>query len=219
MRRSHSPFQFLLFLLLLVILFTLVQVGLVHIAADKLGVRLPLALLALFFCLMSSFVNIPLFSIPSHKKIEQQVIPVWLLGKPELIRNRILVAINLGGAVMPLFFCIYLYNLHQLSFVQILLVTLGVALPSYVISRPIPGLGVAMPVFIPPIIAALLALLLAPEQSAPLAYIGGTLGVILGADVLRLRSIQDLGAPIVSIGGAGTFDGVFLTGIIAVLLA
>jgi uncharacterized membrane protein len=219
MRRPHSPFEFLLFLLLLVILFTLVQIGLVHIAADKLGISLPLALLALFFCLLSSFINIPLFTIASHTRVEQQIVPVWLLGKPTLMRNRILVAINLGGAIMPLFFCVYLYTLHQLALVQILIVTLGVALPSYAISRPIPGLGVAMPVFIPPIIAALLALLLATEHSAPLAYIGGTLGVILGADILRLRSIQTIGAPIVSIGGAGTFDGVFLTGIIAVLLA
>ena len=28
-----------------------------------------------------------------------------------------------------------------------------------------------------------------------------------------------LGAPVASIGGAGTFDGIFLTGILAVLLA
>ena len=38
--------------------------------------------------------------------------------------------------------------------------------------------------------AALLALLIAPEQSAPLAYIGGTLGVLIGADLLRLRDAR-----------------------------
>jgi uncharacterized membrane protein len=31
--------------------------------------------------------------------------------------------------------------------------------------------------------------------------------------------LQTLGAPVASIGGAGTFDGVFLTGIVAVLLS
>jgi hypothetical protein len=31
--------------------------------------------------------------------------------------------------------------------------------------------------------------------------------------------VQGLGAPIASIGGAGTFDGIFLTGILAVLIA
>jgi uncharacterized membrane protein len=30
--------------------------------------------------------------------------------------------------------------------------------------------------------------------------------------------VQGLGAPVASIGGAGTFDGIFLTGVLAVLL-
>src|SRR5437016_638976 len=42
---------------------------------------------------------------------------------------------------------------------------------------------------------------------------------VVGADVLNLGRIAELGAPMISIGGAGTFDGVFLTGIIAGLLA
>jgi len=63
------------------------------------------------------------------------------------------------------------------------------------------------------------AMPLAPQHSAPLAYICGTMGVLIGADILRLRDIPNLGAPIASIGGAGTFDGIFLTGIVAVLLA
>jgi uncharacterized membrane protein len=33
-----------------------------------------------------------------------------------------------------------------------------------------------------------------------------------------MRKISDLGAPMVSIGGAGTFDGVYTTGLISVLL-
>jgi hypothetical protein len=37
--------------------------------------------------------------------------------------------------------------------------------------------------------------------------------------LLNLGKIQGLGAPVASIGGAGKFDGIFLTGIIAVLLA
>jgi uncharacterized membrane protein len=43
--------------------------------------------------------------------------------------------------------------------------------------------------------------------------------VLIGADLLNLRKLQGLGAPIVSIGGAGTFDGIFVTGLMAVLLA
>ena len=43
--------------------------------------------------------------------------------------------------------------------------------------------------------------------------------VHLLADLLNLKKISKLGAPIASIGGAGTFDGIFLTGIFAVVLA
>jgi uncharacterized membrane protein len=45
------------------------------------------------------------------------------------------------------------------------------------------------------------------------------LGTLLGADLLNLGAIDDLAAPIASIGGAGTFDGIFPTGLIAVLIA
>ena len=45
------------------------------------------------------------------------------------------------------------------------------------------------------------------------------MGTLIGADIMNLGKIQGLGAPVASIGGAGTFDGVFLVGIVAVLLA
>jgi uncharacterized membrane protein len=51
-----------------------------------------------------------------------------------------------------------------------------------------------------------------------IAYVGGTLGTLIGADLLNLRRVEGIGAPVVSIGGAGTFDGVYLTGLISVLL-
>jgi uncharacterized membrane protein len=73
--------------------------------------------------------------------------------------------------------------------------------------------------FVPPLLAALLALILAPQHSPPVAYIAGTLGTLIGADVLNLNKVKGLGAPVAAIGGAGTFDGIFLTGIIAALLA
>ena len=76
-----------------------------------------------------------------------------------------------------------------------------------------------MPVFIAPVTAALVALIISPDQSAPLAYICGTLGVLIGADLFRLKDIKQMAIPVAAIGGAGTFDGIFFTGIVAVLLA
>src|SRR5438034_965094 len=58
------------------------------------------------------------------------------------------------------------------------------------------------------------------EIRAPsVAYVAGSLGALIGADLLNLPRITAIGAPVVAIGGAGTFDGVFLTGILAGLLA
>jgi uncharacterized membrane protein len=93
-----------------------------------------------------------------------------------------------------------------------------VALVSHLVSRPLPGIGIGMPIFVAPIAAALTALLLGPKHSAALAYVSGTLGVLIGADLLRLKDIRRMGTPVASIGGAGTFDGIFMTGIVAVLL-
>jgi len=47
----------------------------------------------------------------------------------------------------------------------------------------------------------------APEKAAPLAYISGSLGTLIGADLLNLDRINGLGAPAASIGGAGTDNG------------
>jgi uncharacterized membrane protein len=83
----------------------------------------------------------------------------------------------------------------------------------------VPGVGIAVPVFLPAIIAALVSLLLSRKDAAPLAYISGSMGTLIGADLTNLDKVAGLGAPVASIGGAGTFDGIFLTGIVAVLLA
>ena len=85
--------------------------------------------------------------------------------------------------------------------------------------HPVPGVGIAVPVFFPAIVTAVVALLLSRRDAAPLAYIGGSMGTLIGADLTNLDKVRGLGAPVASIGGAGTFDGIFLTGILAVLLA
>ncbi len=56
------------------------------------------------------------------------------------------------------------------------------------------------------------------EYCAQIAYIGGTLGTLIGADLLHLHRVSGVGAPVVSIGGAGTFGGVSLTGLVSVAL-
>jgi uncharacterized membrane protein len=73
---------------------------------------------------------------------------------------------------------------------------------------------------IPALAAGLITLLLRAGAGAfAIAYVAGSIGTLVGADLTNLRSVQALGAPRVSIGGAGTFDGVFVSGVLAVLVA
>jgi uncharacterized membrane protein len=87
------------------------------------------------------------------------------------------------------------------------------------VARPVPGFGIALPIFVPAVATAIIAVALTRRRAAPLAYISGSFGTLIGADLLNLGAVQALGAPVASIGGAGTFDGIFVTGLLAVLYA
>jgi uncharacterized membrane protein len=87
------------------------------------------------------------------------------------------------------------------------------------LAYPVHGVGIAVPIFAPSIATAIVAFLVARDDIAPIAYVAGSMGTMFGADIFNLDRIQGLGAPVASIGGAGTFDSIFLTSILAVLLA
>ncbi len=87
------------------------------------------------------------------------------------------------------------------------------------LAHTVPGIGIAVPVFIPPLVSAAVSLMLSRSFAASLAYVSGSLGTLIGADLLNLGNLHGVGALLASIGGAGTFDGIFVTGILAVLLA
>lgn len=222
MRSPFSPIQLLLFVFLVSLLIAVVQVGAVTIAFDKLGLSATSAFMLLFASLFGSAVNLPLFSMEAQRPPETGEVALLrgLLRMPlREFTGRTLVAVNVGGCLIPLFFSFYLLSHSPLPLWDAVVGTAVVSAISRFVSRPLPGLGIAMPPFVAPITAALVALLVNGEHSAPLAYVAGTLGVLIGADLLRLEDIRRLGTPFASIGGAGTFDGIFITGIIAVLLA
>src|SRR5262249_56739185 len=73
-------------------------------------------------------------------------------------------------------------------------------------AEPVPGLGIALPIFIPALVTGITALVLSREHAAQLAYIGGSLGTLIGADLLNLGNISKIGAPVPSMCGAGTID-------------
>ena len=217
-----SPLRLLLFILALAFLVIFVQIGLISIAFDKLGLSEDSAYLLLLCTLIGSLINLPLFSLKADGEVPVRI-PVelmrWMFFKLPPVTDRIMVTVNVGGAVVPVAFSLYLISHNPLNPLEVTSAVAAVALLAYMISSPVPGAGIGMPTLIAPVAAALIATILDPQQRAPLAYVSGTLGVLIGADLFRMNDIRKLGAPFASIGGAGTFDGVYITGLLAVLLA
>jgi uncharacterized membrane protein len=204
-----------------VFLVVLLQIGALRYAYMRIGLSAYGAILILLGSLIGSYFNIPLTELPERQILSGQevdffgmhyVVPV-VVDWPGTI-----VAVNLGGAVIPGLISLYLFVKNRL-WIRGILAIVCVATVCHLLAKPVSGVGIALPVFVPAVASAVVALVLSRQRVAPLAYIGGSLGVLVGADLLNLGRVQGLGAPVVSIGGAGTFDGVFLTGVLAVLLA
>jgi len=217
-----NPIGLVIGIFLLAFVFALIQVGALTIAFEKLGLSGGSAMLLLLSSLAGSGINLPLFTLDAEGEMDPRWRRRQLWMSPlmrQLREGKVLVAMNVGGGLVPLFFSGYLLSRSAVPLPAVVLATAVQSLVCYLFSRPIRGVGIGMPLFIAPISAALIAVTILPDASAPLAYICGTMGVLIGADLLRLRDVGRLGAPVASIGGAGTFDGVFITGIVAVLLA
>ncbi|MBX3027215.1 DUF1614 domain-containing protein [bacterium] len=199
---ERSPIL-ILFTLALALTVVLLEIGAIAYAYERIGIdsRYLISLLAL--SLMGSGLNLPLARY----------------GDPdEAGRPANLLAINVGGALIPTGLSLYLLARGAAPPIALLAVAL-VALVVHRIARPLPGIGIAVPVIVPPLIAACGGLLLAPHAAPAVAYVAGSLGTLIGADLTHLGTLRRLGGPVASIGGAGTFDGIFVTGILAVLLA
>ena len=214
------PFLLILFFLFL-FLVIMVEVGILGYAYQTIGINQRYIFLLLLTCFWGSYINIPIYQLPPE--IIRSGGQVTFFGIPYVIPTLTrwpgtLIAVNVGGAVIPTMLSIYLIYKNQLFSTALI----GVAVVSIVVhwlAHPVPGVGIAVPVLVPLVAATLVAMLLSTKYAPALAYISGTLGTLIGADLLNLGKIQGLGAPIASIGGAGTFDGIFTTGILAVLLA
>ena len=193
----------------------------VRYAYESLGISSSAAMWLLFFSLVGSIFNIPVANLPPEQVMSDHVVDFFGMRYEVPVVSHwagTVIAVNVGGAVIPTLMSIYLMITHHL-WGKGLLATTIVAFVIHWLANPVPGLGIAVPVFEPVIITAIVAVMLSRREAAPLAYIGGGLGTLIGADLTNLDKVAGLGAPVASIGGAGTFDGIFLTGILAVLLA
>jgi uncharacterized membrane protein len=214
------PFLMVL-LLLFAITVLLIELRIVGYAYERIGVSRRFMLILLLLSFLGSYINIAVAQLPPEQMYAAGIVQYF--GVPYVVPVQIespgtIIAVNVGGAVVPTLLSLYLIvknGFYGKALVAIALVTIIV----HFMAHPVPGVGITEPIFVPPLATAFVALVISREHAAPLAYAAGSLGTLIGADLLNLGKIAGLGAPIASIGGAGKFDGIFVTGLIAVLLA
>jgi len=215
-------FLMVVFFLVALVMLPFLMVGLIGEAFLRLGISPSLIFWLLILTLVGSLVNLPIYKFENLDLVGDQMVSYFGMrfrvprpGRPQAT----ILAINVGGALIPLALSLYLITKIDFGIsLPILLVVVTVVVNR--LARPVRGMGIGVPGLVPPLVAALGAYLLCtPELRAPYAYIASTMGILIGADLLNLGHIRQLGAPVASIGGAGTFDAIFLSGIIAVLLS
>jgi len=218
-----SLFAFLLLLLLLPIVFG----ELMATSFVKLHLSPEAALLLMMAIILGGLVNIPVKRIAHERVVSLHPLAVFGLGGlwPSMRRERreTIIADNFGGCVIPT--GLALYELFQLAaqsapaLLAVLVASIVNIAVCYFLARPVQGVGILLPGLVPAAVAAILALIFAPSEAAPVAYVAGVAGPLIGADLLHLREIEQSAVGIASIGGAGTFDGIVLSGIVAAYLA
>ena len=216
-----SPGFFLILIGIFLIVFVFLVLGALRQAYLSLGVSSSTAMWLLFASLIGSYFNIPVANLPDEQVRSNQVIEFFGMQYTVPVVAEwpgTVIAVNVGGAVIPALMSLYLL-LSRGLWLNGAIATGAVALILHWLANPVPGIGIAVPVFLPALATAVVALVLSRQNAAPLAYIAGSMGTLIGADLTNLNKVRGLGAPVASIGGAGTFDGIFLTGILAVLLA
>jgi uncharacterized membrane protein len=217
----------LLLIFFLVVLFPFLFSQVMVVSLGKLHLSPSAALTLAISIFLGGLINIPVNLTVLADGVVLQ--PLDAFGRPRAfpaimrVRQEAVIAVNLGGCLIPTGIALYELALLGLQGPHMLwvaaYVTIANTIACYFIAKPIPNVGIVMPGFIPPLVAVSLALIFAPSAAAPVAFIAGVLGPLIGADFLHLPDVQKHNTGVASIGGAGTFDGIVLSGIVAAYLA
>jgi uncharacterized membrane protein len=206
---------------LLIAVVVLFEINAVTYAYQRLGLNRDWAYGLLLASIFGSRVNVPVARWQDRRQIpgtSVRYFGVTYVMPPATRPGQTVVAVNVGGAIVPTALSVYLF-VHNGLGLRCLIALAIVTVVVNRLARPVPGLGIAVPALAPAAVAVLAATVVGGHAVAAVAYVAGTLGCLVGADLLNLHKVRQLGVPIASIGGAGTFDGIFLTGIVAVILA
>ena len=225
-----SIFAIIILIALLILVVPLLILGVIGAAFTRLGFSWISALAIVLLMLFGSFVNIPVY------KIRRDMIRIpppdssgfgnYMQSTPAPIWDTT-IAINLGGAVIPV--AVSLFMMYQAILITgtslLLSVSAGIILVAaitYVSTRSVPGSGIQVSLLIPGLAALLAGLMLSGGTglaAAVTAFVSGIAGTLLGGNIAHLFRIKDLDLPFVSIGGAGTFGAVFICCILPALIA
>ena len=142
---------------------------------------------------MGSYINLPLVRLPDERVVSREVVEI--MGVPFLAPVAVdwpgtVLAINVGGAVIPIMLSVYLLMRYRLWGPGLIAIAV-VAFFVHQMATPIPGRRNSVPTFAPPLLAAFAALILSRRYAGPLAYIGGCIGVLVGADLLNLGVLRE----------------------------
>ena len=241
----HLPSHpLLMFAFLIIALTPLIWLYLVPkalaLALQPLGVSLVtgyfMAVVMVMLSMIMSVVNIAIIEVPKRIALPDfDYILVFGIPYPipkiRYVSSKTIIALNVGGALIPLILSSIMMGLMifawrgYLALIAVIVVMLVVALIAYAFSKIVPGVGIVVPALIPPLTAALASIVLSNLMGiaiyAPaIAYVGAVTGTLIGADIVNLiKHFDEIQSPLVSIGGAGTFDGIYLSGIMALFLA
>jgi uncharacterized membrane protein len=188
----------LLVFLILAVLFPLLFGELMLASLSKLHLSPSMALTLVIAIFVGGLVNIPVKSVVNDRDVVSHPLAVYGLSDfwPQLqrVRRETIIAVNVGGCLIPVGLVVYeIIQLATFNPPALFAVAVGCVVNSlvcYFIARPVTGIGIVMPGVISPIIAASVALLLAPDVAAPVAFAIGVIGPLVGADLMHLKDIE-----------------------------
>lgn len=209
------------------IIFPFVLADVMISAMGKLGLTPGFSLLAVMGMFFGGMINIPVKKVPRNRDMKVDYVDMFGFRRifPGAVRQRsyTVIALNVGGCIVPCGIALWqIVRVAGHGLPALVAVSAAIAVNvavCYRISRPVKNVGIAMPPFLPAAVAALCAILFLPDFAPPVAFVAGVTGPLIGADLLHLEEINRINTGMASIGGAGTFDGIVLSGLVATLLA
>jgi len=221
------PLVLPLFILLIILPFLLILFVFTGTAVFQIvfGVDADTALLIFALILFGSIINIPIYE--KEGIIYETRYRIFGFIYTVRRREKMVVAVNLGGCAFPSILAIKALSdlLRFMSMEFWLFVFILTSAVIYFFAKPVPGVGIVVPMLVPPLTAALFSFISISLVNLPLiilpklAFSTGVLSALFGADILHMKDLDKIGSGVVSIGGAGTFDGIFLSGIFAVVFS